>query len=290
MLVSFLQLTSSGLAIGMVYALMAVGLVLLVRAVGTMNFAQGDLLTFGAFITYWLSVQVRLSAVGTVVCALFIFALFGVLFMLTVYWPVRKSSWPQAVIICTIGASTIIKNSMTLIWGSRSMNLAPILPGSVKILGVHIEKQYFVIIGVAALLIWAVFMLFDKLYCGRIMQAAAQDKYAASILGIPTILTIAATFMIVMCIVGIGGYLVAPLFVVSTSLSRLQLKAFAGVVIGGFGNLKGAVIGSVAVGLIEAYSSCITTTYKDAVVFLLLLIVLVTKPDGLFGSRIKDKA
>jgi len=290
MLVSFLQLTASGLAVGMIYALMAVGLVLLVRAVGTMNFAQGDLLTLGAFVAYWLSVQLGLSLAGTVIGAILIFAIFGVLFMLTVFWPVRKSSWPQAITICTIGASTIIKNSMTLIWGSRALNIPPILPGSVQICGVYLEKQYFVIIGVAALIIWGVFLLFDKLYCGRIMQAAAQDKYAATIMGIPTFITIAVTFMIVMCIVGIGGYLVAPLFVVSTSLSRLQLRAFAGVVIGGFGNLKGAVIGSIAVGLIESYSSYVTTTYKDAVVFLLLLMVLVLKPSGLFGNRISDKA
>jgi branched-chain amino acid transport system permease protein len=290
MFTSVMQLTASGLAIGMIYALMAVGLVLLLRAVGTMNFAQGDLLTFGAYVTYWLTMQLRFSVLNTVLSALIIFFLFGILFMFTVYWPVRESSWPQAIIICTIGASTIIKNSMSIIWGSRSLKIDPIVPGSVEIFNVFIEKQYFVVIGVAILIIIGVFFLFDKLYCGTVMQAAAQDKYAATLIGIPTAITTAATFIIVISIVGIGGYLVAPVFVVSIALGRLQLRAFAAVVIGGFGNLKGAVISSVIIGLIEAYSTYITTIYKDAVVFVILILVLVFKPSGLFGNRVMDKA
>jgi branched-chain amino acid transport system permease protein len=290
MLTSLMQLTASGLALGMVYALMAVGLVLLLRAVGTMNFAQGDLLTFGAYITYWLAMQLHFSVFNTVLASIFVFFLFGLLFMFTVYWPVRHSSWPQAVIICTIGASTIIKNSMTIIWGSRPLRLDPILKESFNIFNVFVEKQYFVVIGAAIVLILAVFFLFDKLYCGIIMQAAAQDKYAATLIGIPTVMTIAATFIIVISIVGIGGYLIAPIFVVSTSLGRLQLRAFAGVVVGGFGNLKGAIIGSVVIGLVEAYSTYITTTYKDAVVFIVLILVLIFRPSGLFGDRVMDKA
>jgi branched-chain amino acid transport system permease protein len=290
MLTSFLQLTTSGIAIGMIYALMAVGLVLLVRAVGTMNFAQGDLLTFGAYITYWLAMELRFSTLNTILAAVLIFFLFGILFMFTVYWPVRNSSWPQAVIICTIGASTIIKNSMTIIWGSRTLSLDPILTDSLKIFDVFIEKQYFIVIIIAILIIAGIFLLFDKLYCGTIMQAAAQDKFAATLIGIPTTITTAATFIIVISIVGIGGYLVAPIFVVSTTLGRLQLRAFAGVVIGGFGNLKGAIISSVVIGLIEAYSTYITTIYKDAVVFIVLILVLVFRPSGLFGDRILDKA
>ncbi len=290
MLTSFLQLTISGLATGMVYALMAVGLVLLIRAVGTLNFAQGDFLTLGAYVTYWLSVELCLSTLETTIVALIIFALFGLLFMFTVYWPVRNSSWPQAILICTIGASTVIRSSAVLIWGSRPLTTKPLITGALRIAGVSIEKQYFVVIIVSALMIAGVLLLFDKLYCGKIMQAAAQDKYAATIMGIPTALTIAATFVIVVLIVGVGGYLVAPMFLVSTSLNRLQMFAFASVIIGGFGNTKGAVIGSLIVGLLEAYSTYITTTYKETVVFMALILVLIIKPSGLFGERISDKA
>lgn len=122
------------------------------------------------------------------------------------------------------------------------------------------------------------------------MQAAAQDKYAAELLGIPTILTTIATYIISMSLVGIGGYLVAPLFLVSTSLGSFMLKGFAGMVIGGIGNVKGAVLGSLLIGIIESFATLFTTTYKDAVVFMVLIVVLIVRPEGFFGQLIKEKA
>jgi branched-chain amino acid transport system permease protein len=122
------------------------------------------------------------------------------------------------------------------------------------------------------------------------MQAAAQDKYAAELLGIPTILTTAATYMIVVTLASIGGYMIAPVFLVNVTLGTLQLRAFAGVVTGGFGSVKGAIVGSLVIGLVESYSSTFTTTYKDAVVFLVLIVVLLFRPQGLFGERVADKA
>lgn len=290
MLTSVFQLLVSGLASGMLYALMAIGLVLLIRAVGTLNFAQGDILSMGAFITYWLSMQLCLSTLQTVISALIVFALFGILFMFTVYWPVRESTWPQAILICTMGASTVIEEVLTIIWGSRSLPMNPIISGSFEIGGVYIEKQYIIVILVSIAIILAIFTLFDKLYCGRIMQATSQDKYMATMIGIPTVLATAITFAVVVAIVGFGGYLIAPLYTVRTSLNKLQLRAFAGVVIGGMGNIKGAVIGSLIIGLVEAYSTYITTTYKDAMVFIVLLLVLIIKPSGFFGDIVKDKA
>ena len=118
MLTSVFQLLVSGLASGMLYALMAIGLVLLIRAVWTLNFAQGDILSMGAFITYWLSMQLCLSTLQTVISALIVFALFGILFMFTVYWPVRESTWPQAILICTMVHLHHRGKCSTIIWGS----------------------------------------------------------------------------------------------------------------------------------------------------------------------------
>lgn len=286
----FVSLTVNGLAIGMVYALMAMGLILLIRAVGMMNFAQGDLLMIGAYITWALAFQLNLPAPLMLLCAFVIFALFGLLFMFAVYWPVRNSKWPAALMICTLGASIVIKEGVRLIWGSSPRSLPPIIPGVLRIGSVVVEYQYLVTILVGAVVMTGVFFLFEKLYAGRMMQAASQDKYAAELLGIPTIITTAATFVIVMLIAGTGGYLVAPIFLVTTSLGLLQLRAFAGVVIGGFGSLKGAIIGSILIGLIESYSTYITTTYKDVIVFAVLILVLVVRPQGLFGASIDEKA
>ena len=109
-------------------------------------------------------------------------------------------------------------------------------------------------------------------------------------MGIPTLLTTIATYIISMSLVGIGGYLVAPLFLVSTSLGSFMLKGFAGMVIGGIGNVKGAVLGSLLIGIIESFATLFTTTYKDAVVFMVLIVVLIVRPEGFFGQLIKEKA
>lgn len=275
---------------GMIYALMAMGLILLIRAIGVMNFAQGELLMIGSFITWALTNQVKLPFYAMVPAAMICFAIFGIIFMFTVYWPLRNASYPVATIIATMGASMVIKELVILIWGSQPLTARPIIKGILMIGNIRLQYQYLLTIAVGGVLIFLVFTLFEKLYAGRMMQAAAQDKYAAELLGIPTILTTAATYIIVVSLASIGGFMIAPMFMVNVTLGSLQLRAFAGVVIGGFGNIKGAIIGSILIGLVESYSSMITTTYKDAIVFLILILVLLFRPQGLFGERIADKA
>lgn len=286
----FFQLLVNGIAMGMIYALMAMGLILLIRAIGVMNFAQGDLLMIGAFITWALTNQVKLPFYAMVPAALISFALVGIVFMFLVYWPLRNATYPTATVIATMGASIVIRELATLIWGSQPLTSRPIIRGFVQIGSVRLQYQYLLTILVGGILIFLVFTLFEKLYAGRMMQAAAQDKYAAELLGIPTILTTAATYIIVVTLASIGGFMIAPMFMVNVTLGSMQLRAFAGVVIGGFGNIKGAIFGSLLIGLVESYSSLITTTYKDAVVFLILIIVLLVRPQGLFGDKIADKA
>ena len=245
----FLQLTVTGLAMGMIYALVAMGLILLIRAVGVMNFAQGDLLMMGAFITYGLTYQINLPIYLMIPISIIMFALIGVIFMYCVYWPLRNASYPAATIIATMGASIVIREICSLIWGSVPIVTSSIIPGTLRIGSLTLQYQYLLIIVVGGLLIFLVQMLFDKLYAGRVMQAAAQDGYAANLLGIPVQLTIAVTYAIVTVIVAVGGYMVAPVFSVSMTLGTLQLRAFAGVVLGGFGNIKGAIVGSLIVAL-----------------------------------------
>jgi branched-chain amino acid transport system permease protein len=286
----FMQLTINGVAMGMIYALMAMGLILLIRAIGVMNFAQGELLMLGAFITWGLTYQVKLPFVLMVPAAMLCFALVGVVFMFVVYWPLRTASYPTATVISTMGAAMVIRELATITWGSLPLVAAPLVKGVLRVGSLRLQYQYLLTIAIGAVLIFLVFVLFEKLYAGRIMQAAAQDKYAAELLGIPTILTTAATYIIVVALASIGGYMIAPVFLVNVTLGTLQLRAFAGVVTGGFGSVKGAIAGSLLIGLVESYSSTFTTTYKDAVVFLVLIVVLLFRPQGLFGERVADKA
>lgn len=286
----YLQLLIVGISMGMLYAILALGVVLLVRAVGVLNFAQGDLFMLGAYVTFALSYQAELPLYATIIVALIIFAAFGILFMFSVYWPLRRSVWGATIIISCLGASTAIKELTKLIWGNNPLVAAPLVKGTITIAGAKLEYQYLFIIAICGLLIFLVWMLFEKLYAGRLMEAAAQNKYAAELMGIATIVTTAATYAISASIAGIGGWLAAPLFLVTTSLSDLLIKGFAGMVIGGFGSIKGAVIGSIFIGIIESYSVLITSTYKNAIVFLVLIIFLIFKPKGMFPQKIGEKA
>ena len=153
-----------------------------------------------------------------------------------------------------------------------------------------IQWQYILIVVIGVVIIAAIHLLFEKLYVGKMMQAACQDAYAANLMGVPSILTIAATYMIVTVVAGFGGYMVAPIYMVRNTLGTLQLRAFAGVVIGGFGSIKGAIIGSLIVGMVEVFSTMFLSSYRDVTVFLLLLVFLLFRPQGLFGEKIGDKA
>jgi len=292
----YLTLLINGLAMGTLYALIAMGLILLIRAVGVLNFAQGDLLMFGAFITCAFIVDAKLPFAAMAPLSLISFILVGIIFTFTVYWPTRNASYTQATTIATVGASIVLREMATLIWGSLPRSVPPILKNeagkaAVITLGkTKLQWQYILIIVVGAVLMFLVFKMFEHLYVGQAMQAAAQDQYAANLLGIPSIITIVATYCLVVVLASIGGYLVSPIFMVSNTLGSLQLRAFAGVVIGGFGNIKGAIIGSLFVGVVEAFSTLKFTEYKDAVVFLILIVFLLARPQGIFGEKIADKA
>jgi len=292
----FFSLLVNGLAMGVIYAMMAMGLILLIRAVGILNFAQGELLMFGAYISSALILDFELPMYIMIPLAFISFCLVGVIFMLTIYWPLRKASYPAATIIATMGASIVLKELATMIWGPLPRSLPAIItdgagkPAILNIGGVPIQWQYVMILIIGSVLIFLIYMLFEKLYIGKIMQAASQDSYAANLLGVPTIITIAATYMIVSILASVGGYLVSPIFMVRNTLGTLQLRAFAAVVIGGFGNIQGAIAGSLIVGLIEVFSTVGLSGYKDVTVFLLLIVFLLLRPQGLFGEKIKDKA
>lgn len=286
-----LQLLLIGISMGMIYSLMAMGLILIVKAVGVLNFAHGELFMSGAYITYMLTVQVGMPLSALIFSAVVIFMIFGALFMFSVYWPLRNAEWPVAVTISTLGASMALKEAVRLIWDPFPLKMPALIPGALQIgEKARLDYQYLIIIAVSTLLVALVFILFEKMRIGRVMQAAAQNRYAAELMGIPTIVTIVVTYMISMLLSGIGGWLAAPLFLVSQGLGSFSLKAFAGIVVGGFGSVKGAVVGSILIGIVESYSILITSTYKDAVVFLVLIAVLLVRPQGLFGEKIAEKA
>jgi branched-chain amino acid transport system permease protein len=287
-----LQLLFTGLGTGSVYALVALGFVLIFRATNVVNFAQGEFSMVAAFLMvvfavdlgwpYWLSFLLSLAGM----------ALLGAAFNLGVYYPLRHRSF-LPVIIATIGASIFLSNSVLALYGPQPQ----VLPGwfdtpGIQLGPVYLDSQYLVIMAATALLVAFNYWLFEHTLIGKKLQATSQDKEMASLLGVPVAAMIMFTFVYSALLGGIAGILVAPILFVSIQMgSTIALKAFAATIIGGFGDVAGAIVGGLALGVIETFGAAyISVPYKDGFAFLVLIAFLIFLPQGLFGERVAEKA
>ncbi|MFV0353446.1 MAG: branched-chain amino acid ABC transporter permease [Oscillospiraceae bacterium] len=286
-----LQLLISGMAMGIVYGLISMGMVLIFRSVGVMNFAQGEFLMVGGYFCYAFNQLVGLPIVVALILSAALMGVVGVVFMRFSYWPLRKAQ-TKAIIVSAMGASIALKEGVRLIWGSIPVTVDKVVEGTVSLGVATIQWQYVAIIGVSCLLMLFVYILLEKTFVGHIMQATAQDQYMASLVGIPVIVSIALTFALSAIITGIGGGLLAPLFFLTNTMGATSgAKAFAAIVIGGFGSIPGAIIGGLIVGLVEAFGGAyISTTYQLVIIYVVLVIMLMFRPQGIFGDKIQEKA
>ncbi|HOE57580.1 MAG TPA: branched-chain amino acid ABC transporter permease, partial [Bacillota bacterium] len=208
----------SGLAIGGVYALVALGIVLIYRSTGVTNFAQGDMVMLGAFALFALSEKLEIPYGIAFFLALIIMGLVGYVFQLGVYYPLRNRTY-LPIIIATIGAGIIFQNGMLYIFGSVPQKVRSIInvggTGGLTFAGMFFDYQYIVILCVTILLVIVQNLFFEYSTLGKKMQATAQDKDMAQLLGIPVALMIAFTFIYSTLLGGLSGMLVAPIFFVT---------------------------------------------------------------------------
>jgi branched-chain amino acid transport system permease protein len=287
-----LQLLFTGIGVGSIYALVALGFALIYRATNVVNFAQGDFAMLGAFSMVVLAIDLELPYWLSIVITLALLVGFGALFNLAVYYPLRNRSF-LPVIISTIGASILMENGVLATYGPRPQTLDSMfdVPGF-SVGDVFLDTQYIVILVVTVAMVALQYVFFERTLIGKKMQATSQDKEMASLLGIPVMTMIMITFMYATALGGLAGILVAPVLFVTVGMgSTIALKAFAASMIGGFGDVKGAIAGGLALGVIETFGAAyISVPYKDAFAFLLLFVFLLVRPQGIFGEPISEKA
>ena len=297
-----LQLIVSGLAMGSIYALVALGFILIYNAVGVVNFAQGDFVMFPSYIAvsfvlpsvivFGTVVHWQLPLIATYLLVLILMAAFGLLFNRIAYYPLRDRGW-LPVVISTIGVSIFLRNLAQLIWGSQPI-VFPSLFGDASLSAgnLHFRPQDLLILGVAGVLIVFQYGLFEWTSLGKQMRATAQDRATAQLLGIRVDRIVAITFIYSVLLGAIAGLLVSPIFTVTKEMGGLiSLKAFAASIVGGFGSIPGAIIGGLLIGVVENLGGFyISTAYKDAIAFVILIAVLLIRPSGLFGERVSEKA
>ncbi|HHW14957.1 MAG TPA: branched-chain amino acid ABC transporter permease [Firmicutes bacterium] len=294
----------SGLAYGCIYGLVALGYNFIWNAVGIVNLAQGDFVMVGAYLyaASFIPAFVKVSwlqgiptpwafwiALGLTALAM---ALVGVVAQRIVYYPL-KDAHPRTILLSTVALSIFLKNFAIVAWGTYPIATAGLFGqkwlrfhlfslGSVTVL-----YQYLFIFAFTGVLLLLQWLFFNRTTLGKTMRAVAQDRLAASLMGINTPGVIAVTFAYASILAGIAGVLLAPIFLVSQAMSNMGLKAYTASIVGGFGNLFGAVVGGLVVGVIEVLSaSYISSIYKDALVFLVLILFLLLRPQGLFGKKV----
>jgi branched-chain amino acid transport system permease protein len=286
-----LQFALSGVMVGSIYALIALGFTMVYNATEAINFAQGEFVMLGgmaAVALYGARVPLVLACVLAVVGV----TLVGLLFERLTIAPLRRVSVMNMIII-TIGGSIFLKGSAMLVWGKDAASL-PAFSGEapIRVLGATLLPQAVWILGTMAVVVAAVRVFFERTVFGKAMRAAAANPFAAVLMGINVKLMIAFSFALSAAVGAVAGIIITP--VALTAFDRgtmLGLKGFSAAVLGGIGSAPGAVVGGLLLGVLEAMGAGFASSrYKDAIAFLLLIAMLLVRPQGLFGIRAGRKA
>jgi branched-chain amino acid transport system permease protein len=280
----------SGLTVGAVYALVALGFTIIYNASDVANFAQGEFVMIGGMVTVFATaagLPLPLAALLAIAVAVFV----GLVLHRLAIEPARGAS-PVVLIIITIGGAFAIRGLAQIVFDKQFHKL-PGFSGEapVNILGASIVPQTFWVLGGAALIVLAVTLFFERTLLGKAVLATAANRLAARLVGINTGAVVALSFALSAAIGAIAGLLVTPITLTSYDVGTLlALKGFAAVVLGGLGSAAGAVAGGLVLGLCEAFAAgYLSSTYKDAVAFLVMIGVLLVMPGGLFGSRLAER-
>lgn len=286
-----IQSLVSGMAIGGIYALLAVAFLLTYRVAGVLNFAQSQFVMLGAFVAASVAAVSGIHLLVAAFAGIGAAAVAGVLMERVTYRPLRNK--PHAsMIISTVAVGIVLEQAAHLFWGPDPRTLGSLVPNiSLEILGARVSTVSLFLIVVSVVLIIGLNLLLTKTRVGRQMQATAIDADTAQLMGVRTGRMVVLAFVISTALAGAAGVLVAPMFSVTVTVgSLIALKAFAACVIGGFGNLTGAAIAAFGLGIVENLAgSFIGSDSKDLIAFALMIVFLLVRPQGIFGSKVGEK-
>jgi branched-chain amino acid transport system permease protein len=285
------QLVVSGLAVGSIYALLALSLVLIDKATDVVNFAQGEMAMFGTFICFALLSTVGLPLVVVLILAGPIGALLGLLTERIAMRPLQGAP-PVNALIATVGLWIIFHHLAGWIWGYDPVRFPSLFSlDPVNVFGARIAENSLGIIGVSLLVMVLLYLFFEYTRTGIAMRAASMNRRAAQLMGINVGRTAMLAWVVATTISVISGLLIAPLtFLDFEMMFAVLLNAFAGAILGGFSSLPGAVAGCLALGVLEnLFAAYVSTAFKDAFGFGIILAVLMVRPQGLFTRRVMKK-
>ncbi len=279
-----IQYALSGLSTGSIYALIGFGFAIIYNSTGIINFAQGEFVMLGGMLVLSFLTAASLPLVPAVVLAILISTAVGMGFERLAIRPLRNAT-PLSLIIITIGASIFMRGAAMLIWG-KDTHAIPSFTGSepLFILGATILPQHLWIFAITIMIIIASKLFFNYSIAGKAMRACAYNPQAACLVGIDVRRMVLFSFMISSAVGSMAGITIAPLTMTSYDVGvMLGLKGFCAAIIGGMGTGVGTVIGGLLLGVLEAFGAgLISASYKDAITFIILLLILFVRPQGIF--------
>ena len=290
---SFLNYLISGISLGSVYAIIALGYTMVYGIAKMLNFAHGDVIMVGAYICFFSLTRFNLPVPIAILAAVVVCTFLGITIERLAYKPLRQAP-SLAVLITAIGVSYFLQNAALLLWSSNPKVFPSVLGnGGIKLFGqLNISYVTIVTIGVCIFIMLALTIFTSSTKMGKAMRACSEDKGAAQLMGIDVNRTISVTFAIGSGLAAIAGVLLCSAYpnLVPTTGSMPGIKAFTAAVFGGIGSIPGAFLGGILLGILEIFAKAyISTQLSDAIVFAALIIVLLVKPSGLLGKAIREK-
>ncbi len=290
---SFLNNAITGVSLGSIYAIIALGYTMVYGIAKMLNFAHGDVIMVGAYVCFFAMSSAGLPPVAGVLLAVAVCTALGIAIERLAYKPLRSAP-SLAVLITAIGVSYLLQNGAQILWGAATKTFPPIVTGSLVLVPGQLSISYVAILSVACcVVVMAALTAFTgRTKLGKAMRACSEDKGAAQLMGINVDSTISMTFAIGSALAAIAGVLMCSAYPVlsPTTGSMPGIRAFTAAVFGGIGSVPGALLGGILLGVIETFAKAyISTDLSDAVVFAVLIVVLLVRPAGLLGRYVPEK-
>ncbi len=289
-----LQYLINGISIGAVYAIIALGYTMVYGIAKMLNFAHGDVIMVGAYISFCVTNYLGLPSIVSVIAAVAVCTLLGIVIEGLAYKPLRGTS-SLAVLITAIGVSYFLQNAAQLIWSSSPKNFTSIVTMEpISLMGgqLVITGEVLVTVAVSIAVMVGLTLFTGKTRTGKAMRAVSEDRDAAQLMGINVNQTISTTFAIGSALAAVAGVLLCSTVptLMPTTGSMPGIRAFTAAVFGGIGSIPGAMLGGILLGIIETLSKAyLSTQFSDAIVFSVLIIILLVKPAGLLGRQVQEK-
>ena len=287
-----LQILVSGIAQGCIYGLIALGFVLIYKATEAVSFAQGELMMLGAFLGLALLTVLGFPFWITVPAVVAAMAVFGFALERAVIRPILGQP-AFSIVMLTIGIGYVARGAITMVpvIGTETHTLpVPYKDEVIPLGGVVLAVEQLVVIGITALLCGALYLLFSRSKVGIAMQAASQNQLAAYYMGIPVKRLNGVVWALAAVVAAVAGLLLAPITFVHANMGFIGLKAFPAAVVGGFGSLPGAIVGGLIIGVVESLAGFyLPEGFKDVAAYVVVLVMLMIKPNGLFGENLRKK-